>query len=424
MNLLPYIFQNGCVTLPIEIIRAFNGHSVLPVYECNETDVRTPYRRVPPSTTQPENLSFDAWRLAHAVKKADCVRWPSSRILWPGAFGFLLENVHIFDWNPAEFRLGSGMSDFYADFSRTSLSGRIGQGMALLFLEDRRYSYIGRFSTLYKTRGKLKKSPDFVVENDRKEWALAEAKGRFVPPEKSSLVKEALKRALDQLDGWNKYFSPQLHNGFAISTFLRETRDPHKESSRVAFVETKPGKPQDPVDFLPDTIRWFPPDAIRRANYASWLSLMGFDDTARFLRAGEERPDWRTRPVPLFALGERQYVVSITAIRPVYRHRAHDPDFLRLILESRGWRLDLWDGSVIIEIVGLDLRVVKAIETTLWQPESQALMEVEPWERRDIPGEFDSEEFHGSVFSDGSLFGEIKIPDMDWPGIESTEVTL
>ena len=426
MNLLPHIFQNGWMTLPIEIIRAFNGRSRLPVYKCEESDVRKGSGRVPISTAP--DFSFSAWRLAHAVKKADCARWPSSRILWPRVAGFLLENVHLFDWNSTEIRLSSGMSDFYTDFSRTSLSGRIGQGMALLFLEDRRYSYVGRFSTVLdryglgsktsgKARGKSKRSPDFVVENKQREWALAESKGSFVSPGKYPERKKILKEALDQLDGWDGCFSPQSHKSshksFAIGTFLRETGDRRNKSSCMAYVETELEKSQSPVVKLPQ-------DSIRRANYASWLSLMGFDDAARRLRVRTGESEQRT--VPLLTLGGNKYVVAITSIRPSYRHHAHDPDFLRPIWEGLDWLFGILRDGVAIEIIGLDLDVVRKLEATF--QDAEALMGIESREPRDIPVEFEGGEFHGSVFSDGSLFGEVRISDMDWSGIESIKVVL
>ena len=415
MNPPPYATRIGWVTLPIEMIRAFSGRSCLPVYECDKCDVKEHRRQVLPPTAQPkECLSFSAWRLAHAVKKADCSRWPSPRILWPGAAGFLLENIHLFDWEFAPLRLRSGMSDFYADFSRTSLSGRIGQGMALLFLEERGYSYVGRFPTIIKQYGGVwgrKKSPDFIVENGRKEWALAEAKGGFVSPCSSSRIKYALGKALDQLTGWGQCFSPPPHKGFAIGTFLREIGDSHKESSLTAFVDMAPGGLRASSE-VPRGFVEFRRDAIRRANYASWLSLMGFDDAARRLRerkAGSER-----RSVSFLTLGGRRYMVAITSIRPSYRHHADDRDFLRLVQEKP-------DG-ISIELAGLDLDVVCMIKTALREPGSRALMEIRPGKRRDVAGE--EEEFRGSVFSDGSLIGEIGISDLKRFDHETGEVAL
>ena len=416
--------------LSIEMIRAFVGKSSLPVYECNADDVRERGCRVLPPE-QVTNLPFSAWRLAHAVKKADCARWPSSRMIWPGAVGFFLENIDFFDWSSETFSLNSCMSDFYADFSRTSLSGRIGQGMALLFLEKEGYSYIGHFSTIikqymndskamHKITGRTKKYPDFVVGNDCDELALAEAKGSFVPPKSSARIKGALNKALDQLAGWN------LSKGFAIGTFLREIGDSHKDSSLTAFIDVAPRRLQAPSGEMRDYVE-FPPDAIRRANYASWLSLMSFDDAARRLRAREGRPEERT--VPILTLGGHQYIVKIASIRPSHHHHAHDPDFQHLIEEGMDWLLvnslfDLWGDNIIMEIIGLNLSVVRIIQKAIQNPKSRVLMEIQSGERRDIPSEFSGGEFHGSIFSDGSLIGEIVTSRLKWRGIGKDKVTL
>ena len=413
-----HIVRSGRAVLPIRMVHAFNGKSSLPVYECKETGVKKSYCRFLSFSEQRASLSFSAWRFAHAVKKAECTRWSSSRILWPESIGFLFESIHLFNWNSTEFRLNSGMSDFYADFSRTSLSGRVGQGMALLFLEDRGYLYVGRFSA----KRKLRRSPDFVIENSQKEQALAEAKGSFVSLGKGSNVKKVLKNALDQLDGWDKCLSPQPHKSFAIGTFLRETGDSHRESSLTAFVETKFGKPQGPEK--PQGPFDFPQDAIRRANYASWLSLMGFDDAARRLQEREGDP--REHIVPCFALGEHQYMVTIVSTRSSYRHDAHESDFQRLTWKA--WHLldNPWNDSAIIEIIGLKLDVVLALGSALRDPGSQALMEIELSELPDIPSELDRGTFYGSAFFDGSLIGEIEISHMDLrlPDFEWIEVVL
>ena len=423
MNPPPYTTRSGWVTLPIEMIRAFVEKSSLPVYECDANKVKKRGCKVLPSV-QPTNLPFSAWGLAHAVKKADCARWPSSRTIWPRAVGFFLENIDFFDWSSETFCLNRYMSDFYADFSRTSLSGRIGQGMALLLLEREGYSYVGRFSTIieqsgHKVKGRAKKSPDFVVENDRNERALAEAKGSFVPRKSSSKPKEALKRAWSQLAGWDKCFSPPPHKGFAIGTFLREIGD---SSSLMAFVDITPGglqaPPEEPQDSIDFPFIEFRSDAIRRANYASWLSLMDFDDAARRLRAREGRPE--QRPVSLLTLRDHRYIVRTASIRSPYRHHTHDSDFRRLMREEAGRLLGLWRDGTIIEIVGLDLDVVHALGNAIQRPESPALMEIQLGKRR----EFADGAFHGSVFSDGSLIGEIATSRLEWRDIEERKITL
>lgn len=403
------------------VFRAFNGRSNLPIHELAKAKVEQPHGRTRPLPEASGNIQFSAWRLAHAVKKADCLRWPTAPIRWIGATGFLLENGHMFDWTASEWCLNEGMSSFYADFSGSGMAGRIAQGMALLFLEDKGYAYVGRFETEWKQRAATQnrqwptgktKAPDFIAENGQKEWVLAESKGGFSSPRTKPPIKGALRDGLTQLDGWDKYITPQPIKSFAIGTFLRETGDTSGETSLVAFVDPEPEVPENPVEF--------PRDAVRRANYASWLSLMGLDGAAARLRVGEGEP--QRYELPLLTVGERQYAVSIASVMP--RH----PDLSSREI-WRGW--PFWpfpwlrDG-IDIELVGLDLKVLRALRSATPSVEASELMALEPSDRRDTPADLGGGTFYGSVFSDGSLLGELRLrrPGEPFPDFEWTEVEL
>lgn len=409
--------------LPRQVLSAFNGNSSLPIHELKKANVQKPNARIRPFSKSSGNVKFSAWRLAHAIIKADCARWPSSLPLWIGPAGFLLENAQLFDWQAAKFCLNEGMSKFYADFSGSSLAGRIAQGMALLFLEEQGYAYVGRFETEWKRRAAAqsksgppgkKKAPDFIAENEKQEWVLAESKGGFASPASKPNIKSALNAGLTQLDGWDKHISPQPIKSFAIGTFLRESGDCSNETSLIAFVDPEPEEPEDPVEFQAD--------AVRRANYASWLSLMGFDDAANRIRIGTGEPQRRT--VPVIALGGREYAVSILSVSPT------QPD-----LSSR----ELWDDllhwpfgifgrleqGLRVELVGLDLEVFKTLGSVQGSSKASALMQLKSLERRDALIESDGHTFYGSIFSDGSLLGELRqnrmrrpIPDFAWIEVE------
>ena len=372
-----------------------------------------------PFQNQSGDVSFSAWRLAHAVKKADCARWPSSQILWTGTAGFLLENAHLFDWNTGELCLNEGMSSFYADFSASGLAGRIAQGMALLFLEEKGYAYVGRFESEWKRRAAIqnkpwpagkKKAPDFIAENEKKEWVLAESKGSFASPDNKPNIKGVLNEGLTQLDGWDKLITPQPIKSFAIGTFLRETGDGSKETSAIAFVDPEPEAPQDPAEF--------PVDAVRRANYTSWLSLMGFDDAASRLRTGAGEAQRRT--VPVITLGGHKYAVSIASIAPSLPDlsgREFWHDFRDWTFEPFGFFRD----GICIELIGLDLKILRDLGAALSTSITSALMGLTPAQRRDAPADMDAGAFYGSIFSDGSLLGELRfsrpsrpLPDFEW----------
>ncbi|ABS65933.1 hypothetical protein Xaut_0681 [Xanthobacter versatilis] len=407
-----------------QVIRTFNGRSNLPVHELAKAKVAKPRGRTRPLPKASGNVQFSAWRLAHAVKKADCLRWPAAPIRWVGATGFLLENGHLFDWTASEWCLHEGMSSFYADFSGSGMAGRIAQGMALLFLEDNGYAYVGRFETEWKQRAATQnrqwpedktKAPDFIAENGEKEWVLAESKGGFSSPGKKPPIKGALRDGLTQLDGWDKYITPQPIKSFAIGTFLREAGDTSGETSLIAFVDPEPEVPQNPVEF--------PRDAVRRANYASWLTLMGLDEAAARLREGEGEP--QRYELPLVTVGERQYAVNIASVAPRYPDLS-GRDFWREFRDWRFWPFLWFRDGIDIELVGLDLKVLRALSSATQPAGASELMALEPSERRDTPADLDGATFYGSVFSDGSLLGELRLrrPDEPFPDFEWTEVEL
>lgn len=403
------------------VLRAFNGRSNLPVHELAKAKVEKPHGRTRPLPKASGKVQFSAWRLAHAVKKADCLRWPTAPIRWVGATGFLLENGHLFDWTASEWCLNEGMASFYADFSGSGMAGRIAQGMALLFLEDKGYAYVGRFETEWTQRAATQnrqwpvgktKAPDFIAENAQKEWVLAESKGGFSSPGKKPPIKGALKDGLTQLDGWDKFISPQPIKSFAIGTFLRETGDTSNETSLIAFVDPEPEIPENPVEF--------PRDAVRRANYASWLSLMGLDEAAIRLRGGDGEP--QRYELPLLTIGERQYAVSIASVMP--RHRdLSSREFWR---DWPFWPFPWLRDGIDIELVGLDLKVLRALSSATQPAAASELMALEPSERRDTPTDLGGGTFYGSVFSDGSLLGELRLrrPGEPFLDFEWTEVEL
>jgi hypothetical protein len=325
------------------------------------------------------------------------------------------------------------MSRFYADFSGSGMAGRIAQGMALLFLEDKGYAYVGRFETEWKQRAATQnrqwptgktQAPDFIAENAQKEWVLAESKGGFSSPGTKPPIKGALKDGLTQLDGWDKYISPQPIKSFAIGTFLRESGDTSGETSLIAFVDPEPEVPENPVEF--------PVDAVRRANYASWLSLMGLDDAAARLRVGEGDP--QRYEFPLLTMGGRQYAVSIASVMPRYPDMPNrefwrefrDWQFWREFRDWQFWPLRWFRDGIDIELVGLDLKVLRALSSATQPAAASELMALEPLERRDTPADLEGGTFYGSVLSDGSLLGELRLrrPGEPFPDFEWIEVVL
>lgn len=408
----PFIGLNHWIALPRQLVSASKDKGSLPIYELDKAKVQNPNTRIRPFPNSSGNLSFTSWRLAHAIKKADCARWSSSQPLLLETAGLLLENAQLFDWEADRFCLNAGMSNFYADFSRSSLTGRIAQGMALLLLEEKGYAYVGRFETEWKNQAAkqnkscppdMKRKPDFIAENAQREWVLAESKGSFVSSGRRPNIKRPLKDGLEQLDGWDKYITPQPTKSFVIATFLRESRDCSEETSLIAFVDPEPEAPEDPVEF--------PSDAVRRANYASWLSFMRFDDAAKRIRFGAGEP--QRRSVPVIALAGRKYAVSVLSVSP----KQSDLSSREFWDDLHNWPFGyvrMLEQGLRVELVGLDLEVFEALGFIQGSP--SILMRLNPQKRHYAELiESDGYTFYGSIFSDGSLLGELQQNRMRWP---------
>lgn len=418
----PIIFWGAWLSAPHHILRSLTGRSQLPIHELLKSKVNTPYARIRPLPKSSGSVHFSAWRLAHAVKKADCLRWTGVQTPLLGASGFLLENGDLFDWNASELRLNQGKASFYADFTSSSLSGRIAQGMAVLFLEDMGYAYVGRFETEWKQRAATQNrgrptgmgtAPDFIAENVNKDWVLAEAKGGFSSPGRKPRIKGALEEGLHQLEGWDKYIYPQPIKSFVIGTFLRETGDADDETSVIAFVDPEPETPDNPVEF--------PRDAVRRANYASWLQIMGLDGAAARLRGDHNKS--RKYELPCLSLNGRHYAIriaSFTHAHPEMFSREFMHKFRDLPFRPFWWSKHGFD----IEIIGLDLEVLKALGSATESSSTLELMSLKPLEQRDTPVDLDGIVFSGSIFSDGSLLGALTICGGDLPFNDFEWITL
>ena len=423
MKFLPLI--GGWAWVPLKAVRTLIGQNSLQVIEYDKTTVQKPNVWARPLDQPSKDLKFSAWQLAHAVKKADCARWPSSKSLALRSAGFLLEQADLFDWGSGELRLNPGMSDYNADFSGTSLAGRISQGMTLLFLEDEGYSYVGRFEAVMhnfgsgkrsrKAQQKKQKAPDFVVENAVRGRALAEAKGGFLRTGGRPNIKGKLNEALEQLSNGTKLMTPQPQKSFAVGTFLREADDCSGEPSLIAYTDPPSDEPESSVEV--------PKDAIRRANYASWLSLMGFDDAALRLWTGSGEPE--TRDVPVFTIGGHRYVVTIASVRPIYELELDDDIFWQRFWDWPGGPFGPFPDGVALELIGLDLNVAQGLGLPIRdQMQAEEPTATEPAGRRDPPTEIVGGEFHGSVLSDLSLLGEVRIRRRHRPPIEMVEIEL
>jgi hypothetical protein len=291
--------------------------------------------------------------------------------------GFLLENLPALDWRRGNLRLLPGVASAYADFTGSSLAGRIGQGVALLFMDARGYSFAAHYPRATGTPG-----PDFIFENKSTpiDRILVEAKGSFVVPRVQPNIKGTLAAGLDQISKANPLGA---RKSYVIGSFLREHGDPGQEPSLVAFVDPENNR-SNPSDSTP-------PDLVIRHNYAAWLDAMNLPYAASDLRArsSRERPE-AIRLHTMDLNGTRFGVVPIHAI---------SLDDFEGPFEPRWWR----NGRVVV--AGMPMTILREVSRALTDP-ATSLTIADEISTAFPTAEYDGE-FKGSVLRDGSLLGAV-----------------
>ncbi|MER9450631.1 MULTISPECIES: hypothetical protein [unclassified Mesorhizobium] len=341
------------------MLAALGSHNVA-VYEWAQADIRK--SRLPNgpawvALAQPKPpLHFTGWQLAHAVVKADYL--VERDLLLPG-LGFLLQVDRIVDFSPAaNLRIVPGSPASLNDFTRTSLSGRLGQGLSLLFAHGKGYNFAGHLASdlavsshLASLHGKTMKLADFLFETQTMQRMILESKASFSQPDNDpSKIKTVLKAAL-----------------IAVYSCFREKGN--SAQSALIFVDPPGRDGTGPVEL--------PKSWVRRRNYAAWLAFMGLTDTARSLRDIQRR-DRIAVDFPIFQVGARRFAMSLT-ISP----------------HQKG----LWIGA------GLDVHALEAIGAALEDDEWPLL--TYDGNTTDGGGPANPVVQNGSVFPDGSLFAAI-----------------
>jgi len=352
------------------------GSQSVDVFEWAEKDIRL--KRLPNAPTwsayaqsQPK-MKFSGWQLAHAVVKADYL--VERNFMLPG-LALILQLDQIIDFQSGgQLSLVPGSAVTLNDFTRTSLSGRLGQGLSLLFAQQRGYSFVGHLATdpdvLAKIKslpGRRKKAADFLFETPSMQRMILESKGSFSQTDNDpTKIKSVLRTALtSQVDYWMSRISPAAAKGFAVYSCFRESAG--STPSALIFVDPPGRLEQTPLE-LPEA--W-----VRRRNYASWLQVMGLDRAAVSLRRDEIR-DRAGIELPVIRIAGRRIAVSTLVKQP----------------ESGRWL-----GA------GLDVAALKMISDALSGDESGLLaygLDTSPSLFDLVPAD---KEF--SIFPDGSFFG-------------------
>lgn len=355
------------------------GHTSIEVHEWQEVDVRK--ARLPNApditklATQFANLTFSGWSLAHAVVKADYL--DKRNLAMPG-LGFLMQASNLIDFGTSPIELREGASKALNDVSLTSLSGRVGQGLAILYghrlglkFTAHLRSYVAQLPASSAGAKHLEDAmADFLFANDT-QTVLVEAKGSFTQKENNPTdIKSVLKGALkSQIDPWMKYLHPAPSNGYVVYACLRE-----KSWDRSAVFVVDPEGQEKPGADVP-----FTPDQVMRENYAAWLRAMGLTEPAeRLVRQG--------------AVSEARAPSEFS----FFLSRIHGREYA-FRQDQFGWPFyPGWLGAG----MGLDLQALKAVSTAI-QSSDANLAEL----LRDMPAPADEPQDSVSIFPDGSVFG-------------------
>lgn len=351
------------------------GTSSVDVYEWAQADVRKVRLQNGPvwnDLTKPRaKLQFNGWQLAHAVTKADYLI--ERDLLLPG-LGFLFQIDRIIDFSAGHnLRLVPGSAATLNDFTRTSISGRVGQGLSLLFAHSKGYSFVCHLASdegvanHMASVSKRLKAADFLFESVKGERMIMESKASFsLAVNDPTLIKSTLKAALkDQVDYWMTRISPPASKGYALYSCIREAGNP--VPSALIFVDPPERPTRQPVEI--------PEGQVRRRNYKAWLTAMGLLDTARTLLQ-PRRDGGRDIELPVVQIGARQFAVSAQSY-----------------LRDR----NRWLG------IGLEVSALKAISAALdGKDDSLLAYDGLVYDGRDtatVTAE------SGSIFPDGSYFG-------------------
>jgi hypothetical protein len=356
------------------LLEAF-GTSSIDVYEWAQADIRKVRLQNGPmwgNLTKPRpKLQFSGWQLAHAVTKADYL--VERDLLLPG-LGFLLQIDRIVDFSAGpNLRLVSGSAATLNDFTRSSLSGRVGQGLSLLFAQSKGYRFVCHLASDAGVASHMaslprkSKAADFLFERAGGERMILESKASFSQAVNDPTpIKSTLKAALTgQIDYWMTRIVPPASKGFALYSCLRETGN--AVPSALIFVDPPEQPTRQPVEI--------PESQVRRGNYAAWLKAMGLMETARALLQ-PRRGGLREIELPLIQIGEQQFAVSAQSY-PHNRHR--------------------WLGT------GLEVSALKAISAALNGEDGPLLAYDGSFP--DGPDVATVTAASGSTFPDGSYFG-------------------
>lgn len=357
------------------------GTKSVRVWEWDKADVAKP--RLPNNpdwgllASERPRLRFSGWELAHAITKADFLNYTNP--LLPG-LAFLMQSCDIVDVHSSNLRVVDNISGVLNDFAFTSFNGRIAQGIAILFANQRGYVFTGHLSS-DPVVPKGVQAADFIFENAGKERMILESKGSFSQETNNpTRVKTVLKAALkDQVEPWLAKISPPATKGFVTYACIRECSQ--AEDSAVIFVDPSGILDDDPIELDPI---W-----VRRRNYAGWLDVMGFAAAGSRLRQDER--DVESYILPVFRVGQYKVAVAVA-------------------WDAR----DLWHGF------GIETSTLRGLERLAMGDDRQILEFTRLFDRPTDDRLRIEWDFEGSLMPDGTYFG--RVDSADFLGFETFQL--
>jgi len=362
----------------LDLVQTLSETSI-EVHEWDQNNIRL--KRLPNGlklhelSTQQPALSFSGCRLAHAVVKADYL--DRRNLMMPGV-GFLLQACSTIDFGKSPIELKSGASKALNDFSLSSMAGRVGQGLAILYGHKMGLKFAAHLRSHVESlpagsTGAAHKNAamaDFLFASNQ-QTVLVESKGSFTLRENNpSSIKKVLKAALrDQIDPWMQFLQPTPSNGYVFYSCLREGS---AEPSAMFIVD--PEGDTDESSDIPLSI-----EQVIRENYGAWLRAMGLTDSAKRL----------LHPLQDGGSGaEYEFlIVEIDGRKFAFLDDPYD------CLSCYGFHTTM---------IGLDLFVLQAISSVI-QSKDETLRDL----LVNLPDADGFSESYGSIFPDGSIFGPI-----------------
>lgn len=363
------------------------GTTAIEVHEWGEATVRA--KRLPNSpdfqalTTRLPDLTFSGWNLAHAVVKADYL--DRRNLTMPG-MAFMLQVESLLEFGKSPLELSPGTARALSDVSLTSLSGRVGQGLAILYGQRLGFEFSAHLRSHVHSlpagspasAHKDDAMADFLFASSQ-QTILIESKGSFTLEQNDcSAIKAKLKDALiKQIDPWMGYLNPAPANGYVVFSCLRED----SWAPSALFVVDPDGAENANAGMN------FTPDQVQRENYAAWLRAMGLPGpAARLVNSPFAAPTGPRDEISFF-------VQEVSGRRYAFRE------------DLFGWHLPWrWHQPVI----GIELDVLRAISKSIEYPDV-SLADSLQQRRPHVDGRQDE----ASIFPDGSLFGPLKVEPLD-----------